>query len=656
VATGDAEALHALATALGVQREWRAADGSRQVVSDETVLALVRLLGAEVGAIDDAPEALRAYEVARAETLIEPVVVQWGDTELVVDVRAPAGIGALRMTLDAEDGTTTTWSAADGALVVGPAGDPATRRVSLPAPLPYGVHRLHVDVAGAQGDATVLAAPARLEASAPSWGLFAPVYALHDHRSTTGDLGTFDRFAHWAGSYGARVMGTLPLLATFYGAGKEPTDASPYAPVTRRHWNEVYVDLTAVPEVDSTIAVTEPSPGAVVDLPTLASRKRATLEAALANLDHMPARRDAFAAWLAQRPDVVEYARFRAAVEHFGPGAAIDIGDEDPVRRYHEYVQWLAEQQLDTLARNLRDRDQELYLDLPIGAHPDGFDVATEDDLFVTDASVGAPPDEFFDQGQGWGFPPVLPHTARATGHRYLRECIDTHLRAARHLRVDHVIGFHRMWWVPKGASPTEGAYVDYPADEQYAALLIAASRANARVVGENLGTVPPETNRALRDHGLLGIYVVPFELDAERRDALPAPDASTLACLDTHDTATFAAWWRDLAPADRGALLECLRGAGCFDSTYGEVIDPEDVQRALLVHLGGSDAEVVLASLEDLWLEVEAQNVPGTTSDERPNFRRRAARSLDDLEAATTVCETLAQLDRARTTNRKMG
>jgi 4-alpha-glucanotransferase len=214
-------------------------------------------------------------------------------------------------------------------------------------------------------------------------------------------------------------------------------------------------------------------------------------------------------------------------------------------------------------------------------------------------------------------------------------------------------MGFHRMWWVPNGMSPREGAYVRYPADEQFAALVISAARADAHVVGENLGTVPPETNRALRDHGLLGMYVVPFELDGEQRVPLREPDPRELACLDTHDTATFAAWWRDLAPNDRGALLDCLRAAGCLDSTYGEVIDADDVLRALLTHLGGTNAGVVLASLEDLWLEVQAQNVPGTTTDERPNFRHRAAYSLHDLEAATTVSETLDRLDRARVTLR---
>jgi 4-alpha-glucanotransferase len=179
--------------------------------------------------------------------------------------------------------------------------------------------------------------------------------------------------------------------------------------------------------------------------------------------------------------------------------------------------------------------------------------------------------------------------------------------------------------------------------------LTLTTARADGHVVGENLGTVPPETNRALRRHGILGMYVVPFELDAQREQPLREPTARELACLDTHDTPTFSTWWHDLAPRERGALLQRLRDAGCLDTTYGEGVDPEDVLGAVLEFLGLTRAEVVLATLEDLWLEVEAQNVPGTTTAVRPNFRRRAAHSLDELEQATTVSDALQRLDRAR-------
>jgi 4-alpha-glucanotransferase len=633
--TTPTRALRALAKAYGVRRTFRAAGGAPRHASDETLLTIVRLLGAPLDDVTGAPDALRAFEAARVETVVEPVLVQWGTVPLSVATPGAAGGEAVTVSVTTEAGDAHEWSL--------PAASDGT--VTLPDAMPVGVHHVHVFAGGRGGEATLLAAPAKLPTSGRSWGVFAPMYALHDVRAATGDVAAFDRFSRWAGSLGARVMGTLPLLATFYGAGAEPNDPSPYAPVSRRHWNEVFLDLAAIPEVDGAAPVREPAPGEFVDLAALAARKRAVLTDALARLDEMPERRDAFSKWLAGRDDVRDYAAFRAEVEtRAGDGAA-----DHPSARYHAYAQWLIEDQLDALGTRLRERDQEIYLDLPIGAHPAGYDVQRETGLFAHGASVGAPPDLFFDEGQNWGFPPILPRVARATGHRYLRECIDAHVRFARWLRVDHVIGFNRMWWVPAGNSAKDGAYVEYPADEQYAVLAIAASRVDGHIVGENLGTVPPETNRALRTHGMLGMYVAQFEVDAERDEPLRTPGARDLACLDTHDTATFASWWDGVAGDERAALLAQLHAAGCLDGNAGDAPDAMAVQSALLAYLGASRAEVVLATLEDLWLETEAQNRPGTTSDERPNFRRRLAKSLDEIESSPGVSEVLARLDSTR-------
>jgi 4-alpha-glucanotransferase len=645
VTRDSVRALRALAKAHGVQRRWRAAGGEPQVVGDETLLAVVRLLGAPVERVDDAPDALRAFEAEQAATVVEPVLVQWGNrTSLAFDVRRPADSDPsdLHVLLDEEDGTKREWSATDG-LTVEAGGAPDTFRMTLPASLPYGVHQLHVDGSGTHAEAVVLATPRKLPVPPRSWGMFAPLYALHGTaQRTTGDLAAFDRFARWAGAHGARVLGTLPLLANFVGAGAEPCEPSPYAPVSRRYWNEVYLDLAAVPELDGAgvAGVADPAPGPLVDLPALAHARRPLLETAVARLDEHPARRAAFGQWLDRRPDVMDYARFRAAVERGGPGTAIDTLVDEPAAQYHAYVQWLADEQLAALGARLRERDQDLYLDLPIGAHPDGFDVVAEAGLFARGAAVGAPPDTFFAGGQNWGFPPVLPAAARANGHRYLRECLGAHLHVARCLRVDHVLGFHRKWWVPDGMSAGEGAYVSYPAEEQYAALVLAASRAGATVVGENLGTVPPATNAALRRHGALGMYVVPFEFAGDRAEPLRAPAARELACSGTHDTATFATWWDGLDAHDRKVLATRL-------SANDD--DPLDVLGALCAFLGASDAAVVFASLEDLWLETEPQNQPGTTSAERPNFRRRFACSLDDIEGSHSMSNLLQRLDHAR-------
>ncbi len=206
---------------------------------------------------------------------------------------------------------------------------------------------------------------------------------------------------------------------------------------------------------------------------------------------------------------------------------------------------------------------------------------------------------------------------------------------------------------MPNGHAAGDGAYVHYRADEQYALLTIEAARAGARVVGENLGTVPPETNRALRRHGILGMYVVPFELHPGGEPPLRRPGTRELACLDTHDTATFAAYWRDLDVESRDAMIALLRDARLLAATC-DTPPPIDVLGALLAYLGSTRAELVLATLEDLWLEPEAQNAPGVPAAERPNFRRRAARSLDEIEASGVESGLLGRLDEARRGTRR--
>jgi 4-alpha-glucanotransferase len=313
----------------------------------------------------------------------------------------------------------------------------------------------------------------------------------------------------------------------------------------------------------------------------------------------------------------------------------------------HVYGQWLMATQLEELVGTLAARDQVLYLDLPIGAHRDGYDVAVEGDLFVRDASGGAPPDNFYAAGQNWGFPPVDPRAARRTGYSYLAACLDAQLRYARVLRVDHVMGWHRLWMIAPGADPKDGAYVHYAAEEQWAVACIACARHDATLVGENLGTVPAETDKTIRRHRALGMWLAQFELpDASDAD-VTAPSSGQLACLDTHDLPTFAAWWQNLADAPRAALISTLRDAGDLD----DAVTPQNVLAATLSWLARSRAPIVLVQLEDLWLETEPQNTPGEPND--ANFRRRAAHGLDELDALPQVRAVIARLETLRNRTR---
>jgi 4-alpha-glucanotransferase len=663
--TGQAQSANAraqlrtLARACGIDPTWRGQDGESHACSDETLLGALQMLSVDVARPEDARAAHRGFEHERASRLADPVIVAWDGARPVIDLRLPltSADATFEIAVEQEDATIRRYARHDcDARVATNVGDVVHVAVRLPHGYPPGRHRIVVEVAGrggapaASGELWLIAAPSRIGRAGldRAWGVFAPVYALH-HRDQqeTGDLGSFARLADWASRHGARVAATLPLLATFVGCGDEPCDPSPYSPVTRRFWNEAYLDLRAVPELGPEVDVAEPAPGRYANLARLAAARRPLLERALARLDAKPERRAALDRWLRDTTLAADYATFRS--EREGSGAT--------GRRVHAYAQWLLAQQLTQLASDAAARRQVLYFDLPVGAHRAGFDVHVEGPLFLRDASVGAPPDNFFGGGQDWGFPPIHPHVARTTGYTYLASCLRAHFAYAGALRIDHVMGLHRLWVIAPGASPTEGAYVRYAAEEQWAVVCIEAARANAAVVGEDLGTVPAEATRALRRHRALGTWVLQFETPAGDPPAerVAAPPSNELAAIGTHDLPTFAAWWSDLAPRSRDAVLRTVRDAGELDLDDDEVA-PERVLGGILAWLGKSRSPMVLLALEDLWLEREPQNEPGASDPRTPRFCRRWAHGLDELDHVDVVKQAVERLDRSRNPNHRLG
>ena len=626
-------ALEALARDLGVDVTWQTQAGELATVSEDTLLAMVNLLGADIRTPSDAGDARRAWQQHRMARVLEPTTVVWDARPAVLRMYVPEvqADAPLECHLELDDGR--EWWAPVSKLEadVMPARADGYVRIDarLPVHLLPGVHTARVTGARLTGASTVIATPSTMPGGAlRAWGVFAPLYSLYDAADDgPATLATLGRFGSWAHTRGAQVVGTLPLLATYYGAGAEPCDPSPYAPVSRRFWNEAYLDLDAVP--GSAPASGGAPGGEMIDPPAVAAAARARLEPAV---DALRARR-AFQLWIERRDDVRAYAAFRAAIE--GTGTA---------QGYHEVAQWLMEQQLHDVVDAFDARRQLLYLDLPLGSHPRGYDVHEGGDTFLREATVGAPPDAYQALGQDWGFTPLHPDRARVTGHRYLRECLHAQFRFARLLRIDHVMGLDRLWIIPNGMPASAGAYVRYPSEEQWASVCLTANASGAGIVGENLGTVPPATNRALRAHDGLGMWVLEFEVPA---DAAPVPPrADVLACINTHDLETFAAWWDMLSPGRRARLLATLRAAGALHRDGAEP-EPHAVLAACYAWLGQSDAAIVLVTLEDLWLESEPQNRPG----ESPGayFRRRNAYGFDELDAMPGPDQALRQLDEAR-------
>jgi 4-alpha-glucanotransferase len=293
--------------------------------------------------------------------------------------------------------------------------------------------------------------------------------------------------------------------------------------------------------------------------------------------------------------------------------------------------------------------------------HGSSFDVWRHPHLCARGAAAGAPPDSFFTKGQNWGFPPLQPDRLRERGYDHLIACLHHHLEHAGVLRIDHVMQLHRLYWIPQGMEAKDGVYVRYPAEELYAILSLESHRHQAMIVGENLGTVPPEVYESMDRHEVLGMYVVQYELQPGQ--GLRQPPARSVASLNTHDMPTFRSYWegrdvgvlRELGFFDedqarselerRDALRRGLVSELPADPARSDGATYDAVLRRLLEYLAASPAHMVLVNLEDLWREAEPQNVPGT-SFERPNWRRKARPSFEEFSTMPAVIDTLRRID----------
>jgi 4-alpha-glucanotransferase len=640
--------LTRLAEALGLFGGYRSTTGEWVTPSTEATMAAVAALGHDLARPEEAADVLAGLAAERTRQLLEPVVVAWdgvvGPVPLGPGGGEAHGRRGLRAAVRLESGRRSD--------------DPVVRdgQVWFGGRLPLGRHELLVtDTAGTEHVAVILAAPTvawRPAAGAErQWGVFVPTYALHRRSApaAVGDLADLEAAFDWLHRQGGQVVVTLPMLATFLDTDADgPAEVSPYAPVSRRFWNELYADLRA-PAAQAGVDL-GPAGGEFVDHVAAWAPRRRVLQRLS---DRLSVDGD-LEFFRRTTPLVEEYARFRAAAARHGrnwrawPSRLPTDVDEAEVR-LHLTAQWLMDRQLGRLHRKVAGRGQVLALDLPIGSHPDGFDVWRERGLFVEGMSVGAPPDDFFTRGQDWGFPPLHPQRSRADGHRFLQDCIAHHVRHAGLLRVDHILGLLRQYWVPHGAGASDGLYVRYPLDELLAVLALECARAGAMVVGENLGTVPPEITEAMARHGMLGCAVAQFDLgvvlDGDDRP-LPRPPAASVATLNTHDTATFAGFWSGADADDRAALglldepaLEAehrtrrrLRQAVTGRLGLGSDTGSVEVAAGLLGEASASDAALVVITVEDGWAAPDPQNVPGTVH-ERPNWRRRVAVPLDDWD-----------------------
>jgi len=686
--------LRQLARVAGIDPEYTSWQGQPTSSSDDSVLAALRAvapdLGVRIETADDLRGALVELEHARRAELVPPVVIGWDGTLVVpFSVRADAD-GPWEVEVTTESGRTIR---ATGKLFLIPADSHTwpggvvhcVRRATIKLDGELGYHQVQWRAAGAHGDALGISAPTKAfggpGTGSRRWGVFAPVYGLSNARSgECGDLATLRELFHAVASRGGDYVATLPILAAFLD---EPCSVSPYSPASRLYWNELYLDLAAL----AAEAGAEPPPHAPPVVPGLIDYRaqyhwrRHVLDPIALRLlaTHGPE----IDAW-AHQTSAYDYAAFRAmgettrtswrdwpavwrdGVEMVETRAdAISLGADAARVNTHLVAQWAMQRQLEQVAAG----PVELYLDLPVGVSCDAYEVWRHRELFLTSLAAGAPPDPLFLGGQNWGLPPLSPTAVRRDRYRYVIRCIRHHMKVAGMLRIDHIMGLFRLYCVPNGRPATDGVYLRYHADEMLAILALESNRARCALVGEDLGTVPDHVRPAMARHGMFRIHVGQWFLPSKHGDHPGASPPESVAALNTHDTATFAGWWRgadiddlhdldlitDVQDAQHRALRSDARRAvlGFVDARVSRdhLTEAERAMVGATIDLAQGPAEIVLVTLDDLVLEPVPHNVPGTVA-ERPNWQRRVsgwADSLDEQRANPAAAAAIAGVIAAR-------
>ena len=607
-------------------------------VSADSVVGVLGALGVDA----TSPVAIRESLAAAHRTSPTPPVV--------VVRRSRGGsvaVGSAAM-LRLEDGTHRTV-AADGG------------RVTIPAGLPLGWHVLETP----DREIPVVVTPDQVTPRPTrAWGWMVQLYALRSQDSWgVGDLADLEQLVRWTGQHDGGVVLVNPLHAVAPGVPMQP---SPYYPASRRWTNPLYlrVEGTAAyanAPADVRRRVDElrvRSDGDRIDRDASWSAKLSALEllwseravpaGTVPDLDEIdPALRD-FATWCALSE--LHGADWRQWPESLRRPDSPAVGEAraelDERVRFHAWLQILCDEQLAAGQNAAREAGMDVGVvhDLAVGTDPGGADAWALQDVLALGARVGAPPDTFNQQGQDWGLPPWHPQRLADLGYAPLRDMVRSLLRHAGGVRIDHILGMFRLWWIPEGASAREGTYVSYDADALLGVIALEAERAGAIVVGEDLGTVPPHVRTTLSERGVLGSSVLWFErdeADAGESGALTPPARwreAAMASVTTHDLPTALGWLRgehvrvrtELGllddpvaeekswAAERQELLEHLVSAGVLTA----VDAPEEEQvRALHGFLAATPSRYVLAAPGDAVGDLNQPNLPGTV-DEYPNWR----------------------------------
>lgn len=693
----DWPALAELAEQYGVSCTYWDWQGRHVPAQVSTVQAVLTALGVDVATDESVRTALADLDDAPWRRMLPALTV--GRAGHPVEVLAHVSRGAaLRVEVITESGETVPVDqhhddglesrTIDGVVI-------DRLRFVVGADLPAGYHTLHARRGHETATGMLVLAPDRLDLppqlEAQVWGLMTQLYSVRSRDSWgVGDFGDLAGLAGWGSELGADFLLVNPLHAA---EPVPPLEDSPYLPTSRRYLNPLYVRVTDVPELDTLspgdrARVEGYAAGPFDDAGGLIDRQ-ASYAAKLAALDllHAAPRSAARERELQdfcrrEGPELRQFGVWCALSEHLGsqewPVELLDPASSEVAALadklagridFFVWLQWLADQQLAAAQAHALGAGMTIGLvtDLAVGVHPAGAEVWTLGPALARGLSVGAPPDSFNQVGQNWSQPPWRPDILADHGYAPYRAVLRAALRHAGGVRIDHVMGLFRLWCIPDGASPAEGAYLRYDYEAMVSILLLEAQRAGAFVVGEDLGVVEPFVRDYLAGRGVLGTSILWFETD----DGRPRPPETwrelCLASVTTHDLPPTAGYLagehvrlRDalglltrsvedeltVTELEREAFLVELRSRGLVADDASE----EDIVVALHQLLTRSPSRLLGVAVTDLVGDRRTQNQPGTHR-EYPNWRI----PLTDPDGVPLLLEDLAVSSRARDLARRL-
>ncbi|HEU4667253.1 MAG TPA: 4-alpha-glucanotransferase [Arthrobacter sp.] len=707
----DSHLLQKLADAHGVGTSFQGWDGLPHTVAESTLIKVLAALGVKADSNPAIDAALAEAELAPWRRMLPPaVVIQQGEPALV-PVHVPDG-AAVRLGIALEDDAGSVdavqqdvWEQpkdVDGVSI-------GRATFALPRDLPLGWHTLTAESGGATATATLVVTPRQLTTAKPleqrrGWGLATQLYSVRSRRSWgIGDFADLADLAALSGERGADYVLVNPLHAA---EPVPPLQPSPYSPSTRRFFNPLYIRVEAIPE----LAYLKPRRRAAVEklreevagLNKEAGRldRNAVYAAKLQALEMLyharrsPARQaafdqfcrisgtglDDFALWSAIREDV-------APDDPLWTDPATSLGtlEAEALREkladrigFHRWLQWICDEQLEEAQRAALRSGMRLGVvhDLAVGVDHSSADAWTLRHVLAPATSVGAPPDMYNQQGQDWGQPPWHPARLAEAGYQPFRNMLATVLRHAGGIRVDHILGLFRLWWIPVGNSPGDGAYVRYDHEALIGILALEAQRAGAVVIGEDLGTFEPWVRDYLAARGILGTSILWFEYDGDSPLAPEKYRTQALSSVNTHDLPPTAGYLAGDHVALRSGLgllerseaeeraehnaalekmLALVRERGYLPGGAGALAETEErTIEALHLLLTQTPSVLLGVALVDAVGERRVQNQPGTTEALYPNWQVPLGGPdgkpvlLDDLPANARFNSLLAAVEGA--------